>query len=141
MEFPCLKALVVDDYDMMRQQLCQILRHLGLSIVEARNGVEAMDALCANNDTDIIFTDIVMPVMDGFELCEELRKSSDYINLPIVVLSTHCDTNYIIKALHQGADDYIPKPAREPIVRKVLSRVLTPLFVQEVSSATGKGLD
>ncbi|VAX38151.1 hypothetical protein MNBD_UNCLBAC01-576 [hydrothermal vent metagenome] len=107
----------------MSQQLCKIFKQLGLTIFEATNGVEALEVL-HKEKVDIVFTDIVMPVMDGFELCEEIRKSNHFFNLPIVVLSTHCDTNYIVKALRQGADDYIPKPAKAPIVKKVLTRVL-----------------
>lgn len=115
--------MVVDDYEIMSQQLCKIFKQLGLTIFEATNGVEALEVL-HKEKVDIVFTDIVMPVMDGFELCEEIRKSNHFFNLPIVVLSTHCDTNYIVKALRQGADDYIPKPAKAPIVKKVLTRVL-----------------
>jgi len=122
-----LNAVVVDDYDMMRQHLCKILQQLGLNIFEARNGQEALEVI-RQNKPDIVFTDIVMPIMDGFELCEVLRKSSDYIHVPIVVLSTHCDTHYINKVIHQGADDFIPKPAKAEIVKTVLNRVLTQII-------------
>lgn len=119
-----LEVLVVEDYEKMRQRLCAILKELGLNISEASNGVEALKIL-RKQRFDTVFTDLVMPEMDGFELCEEIRKSSDWMDMPIVVISTHYDSNYIVKALRSGADDYIPKPVDLGTVKKVLDRVLT----------------
>jgi YesN/AraC family two-component response regulator len=76
---------------------------------------------------DIVFTDIVMPEMDGFELCEEIRKYRKWMNLPVVAISTHYDSKYIVKALRKGADDYLAKPADARMIHKVLERVLTPI--------------
>ncbi len=123
-EFNNLKVLVVDDYEKMRGGLCKILKSLNIHIFEATNGVEALEVL-RREKVDAVFTDIVMPEMDGFELCEEIRKSSEMIDMPVITVSTHCDSNYIVKALRHGADDYIPKPANEKIVKKILTRVLT----------------
>ncbi len=121
-----LKVLVVDDYEKMRGELCRILKSFNLDIIEAVNGVEALEVL-RREKVDVVFTDIVMPEMDGFELCEAIRKSSEMIDIPVIAVSTHCDSNYIVKALRKGADDYIPKPANARIVKKVLTRVLTPI--------------
>jgi len=125
-----LKVLVVDDYEKMRQRICAILRQLSLNISEASNGVEALKVL-RKEKFDMVFTDIVMPEMDGFELCEEIRKTSDWVDMPVVVISTHYDSNYIVKALRHGADDYIPKPIDLETVEKVLHRVLTPTIPRE----------
>ncbi len=119
-----LNVLVVDDYEKLRAELCKILTSLNLNIFEASNGIEAMEVL-HREKVDAVFTDIVMPEMDGFELCEEIRKSSEMLDMPIIAVSTHCDSNHIVKALRLGADDYIPKPADKKIVKKVLTRVLT----------------
>lgn len=124
-----LKVLVVDDYENMRQRLCAILSKLGLEISEASNGVEALKML-RGKKLDMVFTDLVMPEMDGFELCEEIRKTPDWMDIPIVVISTHYDSNYIVKALRGGADDYIPKPVDLKTVEKVLNRVLTPTLAR-----------
>lgn len=122
-QFKNVRALVVDDYDNMRKKLTTVLEKLGISITEAANGVEGMEIL-RNQKFDILFTDIVMPEMDGFELCEEIRKQPELRGLPIVVTSTHCDSNYIIKALRYGADDYISKPIEVDLVEKVITRIL-----------------
>ena len=120
-----LNVLVVDDYPSIRARLVETLKEMGCEITEAGNGVEAIESL-RTKPFDLLFTDIVMPEMDGFELCEEVRKNPDLLNLPIVVVSTHYDSNYIIKALRLGADDYVPKPIEPDLVRKVVARVLTP---------------
>ena len=86
-----LKVLVIDDYQKMRQGLCAILKPLKLNISEASNGVEALKAL-RREKFDVVFTDLVMPEMDGFELCEEIRKTPEWTDMPIVVISTHFDS-------------------------------------------------
>lgn len=116
----------MDDYDSIRDTLCSLLRNFGIETTEAANGVEAL-AILKDKKFDAIFTDLVMPEMDGFELCEEIRQNKDLRDIPIVVTSTHCDTNYIIKALRYGAADYIPKPVGAQTVKVVLNRVLSPI--------------
>ena len=122
-----LTALVVDDYENIRLMLVNALKKLGVTVTEASNGIEALDIL-SKKQFDILFTDIVMPEMDGFELCEEVRKRSELRELPVVVVSTHCDSNYIVKALQLGADDYIAKPIEIDLVEKVISRITTELL-------------
>ncbi len=125
--FENLKVLVIDDYEKMRKKLCAILEGLGITISEASNGMKGLRKL-GREKFDVVFTDIVMPEMDGFELCDEIRRSRELMNIPIIAVSTHCDTGYIIKALRHGADDYIPKPADSEIVKRVITRVLTPVI-------------
>lgn len=122
--FEGLKALAVDDYENTRKKLVVILQNLGITVVEAANGVEALDIL-RTAKFDLVFTDIVMPEMDGFELCFEIRKIPELRSLPIVVVSTHVDGNYIIKGLRTGADDYISKPIEQDLVEKVIARITT----------------
>ncbi len=116
----------MDDYDSIRETLCSLLRNLEIETTEAVNGVEAL-SLLKDKKFDAIFTDLVMPEMDGFELCEEIRQNKTLREIPIVVTSTHCDTNYIIKALRYGAADYIPKPVGVETVKRVLNRILSPI--------------
>ena len=120
------RVLVVDDYENMRKRLCASLQRLGVHVAEATNGVEALERLRAE-PFDIVFTDIVMPEMDGFELCEEIRDSAELNHLAIVVVSTHYDARYIIRALRLGADDYLPKPIEDSLVEQVYDRVTTPV--------------
>ncbi len=122
-----LKALVVDDYPTMRARVTDILKKLEMESDEASNGQEALEKL-QEKPYDIIFTDLVMPVMDGFEFCAEARRISKLVKTPIVVTSTHYDSKYIVKALRKGADDYIPKPMNLDLAKKVIHRVMTPVL-------------
>lgn len=124
--FEGLRTLAVDDYENTRKKLVVILQKLGMTVIEAGNGVEALEAL-RKEKVDLIFTDIVMPEMDGFELCVEIRKIPSLSETPIVVVSTHVDGNYIIKALRTGADDYLSKPIEPELAEKVIARILTPV--------------
>jgi len=122
-----LRALVVDDYQTIREKMVAALKSNGIQTVEVENGLEALTKL-AEEEFDIIFTDIVMPEMDGFELCEEVRRNPAYRHIPIIVNSTHCDTKYIIKAIRLGADDYVSKPIEIALVTQVVERVMTPIM-------------
>lgn len=121
-DFKGKKALVVDDYRSMRVTLKELLEEIGFSVTEAENGLDGLEKAKAN-PFDIIFTDIVMPVMDGLELCNEIKTHPDLNRIPVVVLSTHTDASYLVKAIGMGADDYVPKPIERALLLKVVTRL------------------
>ena len=129
-DFKNLSALVVDDYEAIRNKLTSALKELGIKTTEAVNGVNALEIL-GKESFDIMFTDIVMPEMDGFELCEEVRRKPELRKMPVVVTSTHADTNYIIRALRLGADDYLAKPVEKELLERVVHRIMQPPFEEE----------
>jgi CheY-like chemotaxis protein len=118
-----LKALVVEDFKTMRRVVTSTLESLGVRTVEAGNGIEALSVLDEQRDVRIVFTDLVMPEMDGFELCEEIRRRPDIRELPVVVISTHRDAKYVIQALRTGADDYLTKPFNARAAQRIIERV------------------
>lgn len=117
------KAVVVDDFRSMRVLLMEHLVKLGFKVTEAENGLEGLEKI-REDVPDMVFTDIVMPVMDGLELCLEIKNDPALVNVPVVVLSTHADATYILKALHNGADDYVPKPIETKLLEKVIMRLV-----------------
>ncbi len=119
-----LKVLLVEDFKTMRKAIIRILHEINLDVVEAGNGIEALKVL-DNEKVDIVFTDLVMPEMDGFELCEEIRRRPDTRHLPVVVVSTHRDAKYVIQALREGADDYLSKPFGAPLAKHVIERAMS----------------
>ncbi len=117
------RALVVDDYGSMRAVIKKLLVGAGCYVAESENGLEGLEQL-KKESFDIVFSDIVMPVMDGFELCQEIRSRKEFHGIPIVVMSTHSDASYLIKAINMGADDYITKPVEPKLLEKVIARLL-----------------
>jgi len=119
-----LKALIVEDFAAMRRAVSEVLGSLNMEVVEAGNGVEALKILDAE-PVDVVFSDLVMPEMDGFELCEEIRRRPNIRHLPMVVISTHRDAHYVIRALRCGADDYLSKPFTAGLAERVIERVMS----------------
>jgi CheY-like chemotaxis protein len=80
------KVLVVDDDEDSRRPLAQILEQQGYLAAEAANGAEAIGLLKKGLDPDLILTDLMMPVMSGWDLCEELKRMPDWRSIPLIVL-------------------------------------------------------
>ena len=119
-----LKALVVEDFETMRNMIAKVLDSLNIKITEAVNGIEALKIL-DTEPVDIVLTDLVMPEMDGFELCEEIRRRPNIRHLPVIVISTHRDAKYVVQALRCGADDYLTKPFTAAFAERIIERVLS----------------
>ena len=111
-----LKILVVDDESRMRKLVKDFLVKAGYEILEAGDGEQAIDIFMANKDIALILLDVMMPKMDGFETCKEIRKYSD---VPIIMLTAKGETFDKILGLELGADDYVSKPfdTKEVIAR------------------------
>lgn len=114
-------VLVVDDFPAMRNSIRQLMEKNGFSVREACNGVEALDEL-KKKPVDLIVSDLVMPEMDGFELCDSIKSNPQYAAIPVIVVSTQTDVRFIMRALKLGADDYIIKPVQNDLLDKVLKR-------------------
>jgi len=121
---PNPKAFIVDDSVPTRRIFRTILEELGFSVNEAVNGKEALEKLeNVMDSTTIVFSDISMPVMDGFEFCFRLMQQPWYNRTPFVLVSTESDAKNVIKGLKFGADDFLPKPFDKEIVAQVLMRI------------------
>lgn len=117
-----LNVLVVEDFKAMRKAVAKVLSSLDMKVIEACNGIEALKIL-DSEPVDIVFSDLVMPEMDGFELCEEIRRRPNIRHVPIIVISTHRDAHYVVRALRCGADDYLTKPFMAPVAKRIVERV------------------
>ncbi|MEC5422425.1 response regulator transcription factor [Virgibacillus sp. C22-A2] len=129
------RILVVDDEDRIRRLIRMYLEREDFIVEEAENGSEALES-ALNNDYDVILLDIMMPEMDGIEVCQELRKEKA---TPIIMLTAKGEEANRVQGFEVGADDYIVKPfsPREVILRvkALLRRVSTSSF-NEANSAT-----
>ncbi len=119
------KILVVEDNLDNRRILVYRLRRMGdFDIIEAGNGEEALDRVTLDRP-DLIFMDLKMPVMDGWEATRRIRGLPAGKSIPIIALTAQAMAGDEQKALAAGCDDYIPKPIVDPsVVREKLERLL-----------------
>ena len=102
-----LKILVVDDESRMRKLLKDFLTKKNFQVLEAGNGEEAMDIFYEEKDIALIILDVMMPKMDGWEVCREIRKNS---KVPIIMLTARSDERDELLGFELGVDEYISKP-------------------------------
>ena len=102
-----LKVLVVDDESRMRKLVRDFLVKDGYSVVEAADGEEAVDVFMSDKDISLIILDVMMPRLDGFSTCKEMRKIKD---IPVIMLSARGEEYDKLFGFELGIDDYIVKP-------------------------------
>lgn len=100
------KILIVDDEQKIREVIREYAEFNGYEVAEAENGMEAI-GLCKLNDYDLIIMDIMMPRLDGFSACKEIRKIKD---IPVIMLSARGEEYDKLFGFELGIDDYIVKP-------------------------------
>jgi two-component system sensor histidine kinase/response regulator len=120
--------LVVDDNLKNIQVLGNILREAGYQAGFATDGQQALLVLQKTNNYDLVLLDVDMPVLNGFDTCEALRKDEKTRELPIIFLTAFTDPDSIIKGFELGAQDYITKPFNS---KELLARVHTHLILKE----------
>jgi len=105
-----VRVLVVDDDLYIRELIALYMRNEGFSVYEAEDGQEALDIL-SKHKVNIAIIDIMMPKIDGYELCQDIRS---YYDIPILMVTAKGETTSKIKGFQSGTDDYIVKPF-EPV--------------------------
>ena len=133
------KVLVVDDEKLIVKGIRVSLEQDGMDVDCAYDGEEAL-AMARANEYDMILLDIMLPKMDGFEVCQAIREFSD---MPIVMLTAKGDDMDKILGLEYGADDYITKPFNilevKARIKAIMRRTYGPREKKEVSSVIVKG--
>jgi len=100
------RILTVEDDARIRQAVTMALEEEGWDVVEADTGERALEVFAAG-PTDVVLIDIMLPGIDGFEVCRSIRRSSD---VPIIMVTARADTHDVVAGLEAGADDYLTKP-------------------------------
>ncbi len=119
------KILIVDDSQLIHSMYRLVLnRYNGCRIVDAMNGLDALDVLSRENDFDLILLDINMPVMNGIQFMEKIKKENIYRHIPIVVISTEGKEADTLRALKLGAWGYVVKPFKPEILYQLIEKVL-----------------
>ena len=102
-----LKILVVDDESRMRKLVKDFLTKKGFTVIEAGDGEEAVDKFFEVKDIALIILDVMMPKMDGWQVCREIRQ---YSKVPIIMLTAKSDEKDELQGFDLGVDEYITKP-------------------------------
>ena len=102
-----LKILVVDDESRMRKLVKDFLAKKEYEVIEAEDGAQAVDIFFANKDIALVILDVMMPKMDGFAVCREIRAHS---KVPIIMLTARGDERDELQGFELGVDEYISKP-------------------------------
>ncbi|MDF1881937.1 response regulator [Sulfurimonas sp. MAG313] len=120
-----LRVLAVDD-DMINRKLIRsmLMKTDNVSeVIEAANGMDALDILKKDNNIDIILLDIIMPIMGGIDFLKVARADEGMKNIPVIVLTT--DETIRAEALNVGANDFLTKPIRErDIITKIAKLII-----------------
>ena len=127
------KILVIEDDPATSRLVDYSLRHEGYQVITAANGLEGIRK-AHNESPDLVILDVMLPGMDGFEICHQLRSEPDTAQLPILMFSAKAQEIDRDTGLKVGADDYLAKPAAPA---DIVDRVQK-LLAKKTSSATAQ---
>lgn len=137
---PGEKILIVDDEPFNVDYLEQELEDLNYSIITAVNGQDALNKILSE-PPDLILLDIMMPVMDGFEVLARLKANSATRDLPVIVISANNDLNSVVRGIQLGADDYLPKPFEPTLLCARIASSLEKKHLRDLQHLYLKGLE
>ncbi len=121
------KILIVDDSATMRKIIMRVLRQaefVAETVLEAANGVEALQKLVSDPDIQMIFSDINMPEMNGIDLVKAVRTKHDKDQIPMVMITTEGGEAMLQTAMESGANGYVTKPFTPDAIRQALESVV-----------------
>jgi DNA-binding response OmpR family regulator len=122
------RVLLVEDDPTVRTLVRMLLQDEGLEVIEAASGTEALDRF-RDHDPDLVLLDVRLPGVNGFEVCRQVRRTSD---VPIIMVTAQDDSHDVVAGLELGADDYVTKPFND---RELLARVRAQLRRRHGASA------
>ena len=124
-----MNILVVDDCQTTRKLLGHYLKSRGYSVVFAENGLDALEKL-GSKDINLILTDLNMPYMDGMELIKTLRSDPNWVNIPILMVTTENDDVEREKAFSSGVNGYVVKPITGDTIAQNIRSILKDMFTK-----------
>ena len=125
--------LIVDDEQRMRKLVRDFLTREGFQVIEAGDGEEAVDLFLANKDIVLVILDVMMPKMDGWQTCREIRQ---YSKVPIIMLTARGEETDELRGFELGVDEYIAKPFSPKIL---VARVLA--LLRRVNAVNEENLE
>ena len=123
-----LKVMIVDDESRMRKLVKDFLRREGYEVIEAEDGEQAVDIFFKNPKIDLILLDVMMPKLDGWQVCETIRQ---YSKVPIIMLTAKDSERDELRGFDLGVDEYISKPFSPKILMARIGAILLRANVTE----------
>ena len=111
-----MRALVIDDSRAMRIIIKQILCELGVDVIEAKDGLEALEQIKNNPDIELLLVDWNMPEMNGFDFIRAVRSDRAYDGMRILMVTSEAQGEQVTRALNAGADEYLMKPFTKDVL-------------------------
>ena len=131
-----IKVLMVDDESRMRKLVSDFLTRKGYIVIEAGDGEEALDRFYADKDISLVILDVMMPKMNGRDVCREIRKNS---KVPIIMLTAKSDESSELNGFECGADEYIAKPFSPKILTARVDALIRRSYSIDSSEVTDVG--
>lgn len=131
-----LKVLMVDDESRMRKLVSDFLTRKGYEVIEAGDGEEAIDKFYEDKDIALVILDVMMPKMNGWDVCREIRKNS---KVPIIMLTAKSDESSELNGFECGADEYIAKPFSPKILTARVDALIRRSYSIDSSEVTDVG--
>ena len=131
-----IKVLMVDDESRMRKLVSDFLTRKGYIVIEAGDGEEALDRFYADKDISLVILDVMMPKMNGWDVCREIRKNS---KVPIIMLTAKSDESSELNGFECGADEYIAKPFSPRILTARVDALIRRSYSIDSSEVTDVG--
>lgn len=120
-----MRILIVEDDKMIREGISEYLSEFGYSVIEAKDGREALNKF--NNDINLVVLDIQIPFINGLDVLKEIRKKSE---LPILILTAFSDEEYKLDAYTNLVDGYVEKPFSLPVLKAMIDSLIKKNFGQ-----------
>ncbi len=105
-----MKVLVVNDSRAMRRVITDVMKEIGFEVLEAGNGIEALQRLDAEGAPDLVMVDWNMPQMNGLELIKAIRANPVFSDLPLMMVTSETELERLTLAFKAGVNDYVKKP-------------------------------
>ncbi len=134
------QVLIIDDEPFNVDYLEQELEEVGYETISAANGQEAL-AKIESETPDLVLLDIMMPVMDGFQVLSHLRANANTRDLPVIVISASNDLKSVVRGIELGAEDYLPKPFEPKLLHARISSSLEKKRLRDLQKLYLKGLE